>query len=452
MAKKTDIALLRCMGCGSLEPSPTADFRCTKCRELLEAVYPAWQKRGSKQPNPVALKNLWQQRRGTLDPLDQSGVWRFRELLPILADLRNAVTLAEGNTPLYRLQQSARQSGVEQLYVKHLGMNPTGSFKDTGMTTVISKARELGVKWVACASTGNTSSSMAAYAARAGLKCLVLVPQDKISVGKLSQTLEYGAVVCQLPTDFDGCLSILGEVVQQASIYLVNSANPYRLEGQKTAAIEMLEQLGWAVPDHVIVPGGNLGNSSAIGKALLELHELGFISSLPKVSVIQAEGSRALVRTMRETNGESLVSVKAETLATAIRIGSPVSWRKAVNVLRSTGGACEYVSEQEIAAAKAQLGAEGIGCEPASAVTLAGLYNLCKQGFIKPSETVVMMLTGHVLKDADYVIRFHSGQLLPEASEAMKSFCNPPIKADANPKSVIEVLERFTNERTGALV
>jgi threonine synthase len=453
MARKQMIAVLRCMGCGTHEPAQTADFRCVKCGELLEAVYPAWQQNGGKQKplNPSALKKAWLQRRTSLDPLDQSGVWRFRELLPILSNLGNAVTLAEGNTPLYKLQQSAKQSGIEQLFVKHLGMNPTGSFKDTGMTTVISKAHELGVKWVACASTGNTSSSMAAYAARAGLKCLVLVPQDKISVGKLSQTLEYGAIVCQLPTDFDGCLQILSEVVQQASIYLVNSANPYRLEGQKTAAIEMLEQLGWSVPDHVIVPGGNLGNSSAIGKGLLELHELGFIPHLPKVSVIQAEGSRALVRTMQERNGESLVSVKAETLATAIRIGSPVSWRKAVNVLRATSGACEYVTEQEIAAAKAQIGAEGIGCEPASAVTLAGLYKLRKQDFVKSGETVVLMLTGHVLKDADYIIRFHSGQLLPEASEAMKSFCNPPVKADANPKSVLEVLDRFAHQPTGAL-
>ena len=450
MARKTDIAVLRCMACGSIEASPAADLRCTKCRELLEAVYPAWQKRGSKQPNPVALKNLWQQRRTSMDALDQSGVWRFREMLPILSDFRRAVTLAEGNTPLYQLRQSARRSGVEQLYVKHLGMNPTGSFKDTGMTAVISKACELSVKCVACASTGNTSSSMAAYAARAGLQCLVLVPQDKISTGKLSQTLEYGAIVCQLRTDFDGCLQILTEVVQQAPIYLVNSANPYRLEGQKTAAIEMLEQLGWEPPDHVIVPGGNLGNSSAIGKALLELHELGFIAKLPKVSIIQAEGSRALVRTMQETNGESLVSVKAETLATAIRIGSPVSWRKAVNVLRATGGACEFVSEHEIAAAKAQLGAEGIGCEPASAVTLAGLYNLSKRGFVQPKESAVLMLTGHLLKDADYTIRFHSGELLPDAAQEVKSFRNPSVQAETSVKSVLEVLERFTNAPAGA--
>ena len=452
MAKKMDIAVLRCMACGSVEAMPAADLRCAKCRELLEAVYPAWQKRGSKQPNPVALKNVWQQRRTSMDALDQSGVWRFREMLPILADPRRAVTLAEGNTPLYQLRQSARQSGVERLLAKHLGMNPTGSFKDTGMTAVISKACELGMKWVACASTGNTSSSMAAYAARAGLKCLVLVPQGKISTGKLSQTLEYGAVVCQLPTDFDGCLRILTEVVQEAPVYLVNSANPYRIEGQKTAAIELLEQLGWEPLDHVIVPGGNLGNSSAIGKALLELHELGFIPKLPKVSIIQAEGSRALVRTMQETNGESLVSVKAETLATAIRIGSPVSWRKAVNVLRATGGACEFVSEQEIAAAKAQLGAEGIGCEPASAVTLAGLYNLAKRNFVQPNENAVLMLTGHLLKDADYTLRFHSGELLPDATEAMKSFSNPPVRAEARAKSVLEVLERFTHAPAGAPV
>ena len=252
---------------------------------------------------------------------------------------------------------------------------------------------------------------MAAYAARGGMRSLVLVPEGKISWSKLSQALDYGAVTCQLRTDFDGCLRLLQELVLRAPVYQLNSINPFRLEGQKTLAIELLEQLDWQPPDHIIVPGGNLGNSSAIGKALLEMRELGLISRLPKLSVIQAEGANALVRTLREAGGKRLISVQAETRATAIRIGNPASWKKAVHVLEATGGACEQVSEVEIAQAKAEIGAEGIGCEPASAVTLAGLKKLVKQGFVKPDETVVLVLTGNLLKDPDFTIDFHRGDL-----------------------------------------
>jgi threonine synthase len=408
---------LRCFGCGTSIAGAEAqpDFRCAQCGELFEVEYPGWHEpHGHDRPNPGALRWLWRDRRASPDALDQSGVWRFRELLPILDNLDNAITLREGNTPLYRLPRASKALGIDQLFAKHQGMNPTGSFKDTGMTAAISVARERGFEWVACASTGNTSASMAAYAARAGLRSLVLIPEGKIAWGKLSQAMDYGAVTCQLPVDFDGCLRLLTEVIRQAPIYLLNSVNPYRLEGQKTPAFEIAEAFEWDVPTHVIVPGGNLGNSSALGKGFRELHELGVIARLPRISVIQAAGANPLVRSLAATNGAALEPVQAHTRATAIRIGNPASWRKAVRVIQETGGRCLDVSEAEIAVAKAEIGAEGLGCEPASAVTLAGLKKLRAQGFVSPGESVVLVLTGHTLKDADYTIDFHRGVLLTE--------------------------------------
>jgi len=318
------------------------------------------------------------------------------------------------------------------------------------MTVAASVARQEGFRWVACASTGNTSASMAAYAARGGMRSLVLIPEGKVSWGKLSQALDYGALTCQLKTDFDGCMRILNEVVQRMPIYLLNSVNPYRLEGQKTAAIELLEQLDWQPPDHVIVPGGNLGNSSALGKAFLEMKELGFISVLPKVSIIQAAGANPLVRTMRENGGKELISVQAETAASAIRIGNPASWKKAVAVLRSTGGAVEQVSEIEIALAKAEIGADGVGCEPASAVTLAGLKKLVKQGFVKPGESVVLILTGHLLKDPEFTLRFHRGDLFPAQDggnevEILKPQQRAPVVLDASVDAVVRILRETDN-------
>jgi threonine synthase len=273
----------------------------------------------------------------------------------------------------------------------------------------------------------------------------VLVPEGKISWSKLSQALDYGAVTCQLRTDFDGCLKLLQELVRKAPVYQLNSINPFRLEGQKTLAIELLEQLEWQPPDHIIVPGGNLGNSSAIGKALLELRDLGLISRLPKLSVIQAEGANALVRTLREAKGKQLINVAAETRATAIRIGNPASWKKAVHVLEATGGACEQVSEVEIAQAKAEIGAEGIGCEPASAVTLAGLKKLVTQGFVKPDETVVLVLTGNLLKDPDFTIEFHRGEMFAgdaPTAKALDPLRHPPIVLDATLDAVMRTLDK----------
>ena len=428
------VARLRCCGCGNTVHTAAPDFRCARCGDLLEACYPGL------SCDPAALKRTWKERKTSHDPLDQSGVWRFRELLPILHDVRQAVTLREGNTPLYELPRCARSAGIERLLAKHQGMNPTGSFKDTGMTAALSVARQEGFRWVACASTGNTSASMAAYAARAGLCSLVLIPEGKIAWGKLSQALEYGALTCQLRTDFDGCMRVLNEVVRRLPVYLLNSVNPYRIEGQKTAAIELLEQLEWRVPDHVIVPAGNLGNSSSLGKALLELRELGFIDRLPKLSLIQAEGANPLVRSVRETNGERFQPVAAETLATAIRIGNPASWRKAVRVLRATGGACDDVPEPELAIAKAEIGADGVGCEPASAATLAGLKKLVRAGFVKRGETVVLILTGHLLKDPEYTLKFHSGELFADVP-ATQPLRRPPLVLDADVEAVVRVLQ-----------
>jgi threonine synthase len=433
----------RCIACGDLSDAAKQDFRCGHCGDLLEITYPAWK---STKPDPENLKSTWQRRRLSSIPVDLSGVWRYRELLPALDDEQQVITLREGNTPLYELPQCARITGVPRLFAKHQGMNPTGSFKDAGMTVAATFARRAGFRWVACASTGNTSASMAAYAARGGMRSLVLVPEGKISWSKLSQALDYGAVTCQLRTDFDGCLRLLQELVRRAPVYQLNSINPFRLEGQKTLALELLEQLDWQVPDHIIVPGGNLGNSSAIGKALLEMRDLGLVSHLPKLSVIQAEGANALVRTLREAGGKQLISVPAETRATAIRIGNPASWKKAAHVLEATGGACEQVSELEIAQAKAEIGAEGIGCEPASAVTLAGLKKLVKQGFVNPDETVVLVLTGNLLKDPDFTIDFHRGDMFGGGQEAaaLGPLRHPPIVLDASLDAVMRTLERFS--------
>ncbi len=437
------VSELRCIGCG--RTALPDRFRCEHCHDLLEIVFSGWNDQGPGGLDAAALKQLWKQRRSSFDPADQSGVWRFREVLPEISR-QQIITIKEGNTPVYELPKCAKSAGVDQLFAKHQGMNPTGSFKDTGMTVAASFAKQAGYRWVACASTGNTSASMAAYAARGGMHSLVLIPDGKISWSKLSQSLDYGAITCQLKTDFDGCVRVLNEVVQRMPVYLLNSINPYRVEGQKTVAFELLEQLAWGPPDHIIVPGGNLANSSAIGKALREMKQLGLIARVPKVSVIQAEGANPLVRTMRENGGESLVPVQAETMATAIRIGNPASWKKAVRVIRETGGAVEQVSEVEMSIAKAEIGAEGIGCEPASAVTLAGLKKLVKQGFVKRNESIVLIVTGHALKDAEFTLKFHRGDLFSgDGNDVVKSQQRAPIVLEPNVEAVIQLLKSADN-------
>ena len=436
---------LRCIGSGERIAPETvpSDFRDPVTGELYEVEYPWSETRqanpAANRPNAQALRHLWAERRDSTMSLDLSGVWRYRELLPILNNAENAVTLREGNTPLYDLPRSAKLLGLDFLLAKHQGMNPTGSFKDTGMTAALSVAAERGYQWVACASTGNTSAAMAAYAARANLRAIVFIPEGKIAWGKLSQSMDYGALTVQLKTDFDGCVRMLAELVRTHPIYLLNSVNPYRLEGQKTPAVEICEQLDWQVPDHVIVPGGNLANGSALGKGFGELKHLGFIDRIPKISVIQAEGANPLFQWF--TNAEKVLHpVTADTRATAIRIGNPASWRKAARVIEATGGWCEQASESEIALAKAQIGAEGIGCEPASAVTLAGLKKLMAQGRVQAGERVVLILTGHTLKDPEYTIDFHKDLLATNLAEAAP-YRKPPLILEPDQNLVLRALE-----------
>jgi len=460
--------LLRCTGCGDRINAGEAksNFRCRTCADLFEVEYPwsegapagesgvqepyaASRPVAKNRPNPGALKYLWQERKTSTLSIDQSGVWRFRDLLPIVAEER-VVTLREGNTPLYEMPRAAAAVGMNWLLAKHQGMNPTGSFKDTGMTAALSVAVAAGFEWVACASTGNTSAAMAAYAARAGLRSLVLIPEGKIAWGKLSQAMDYGSTTVQLRTDFDGCVRVLAEIVERAPVYLLNSVNPYRLEGQKTPAFELLEQMEWQVPHHVIVPGGNLANVSALGKGFAEMKQLGFIRRVPKMSVIQAEGANPLYRWLQKGGEGQLEPVVAETRASAIRIGNPASWRKAARVIAATGGWCEQVNEREIALAKAEIGAEGIGCEPASAVTLAGLKKLAADGRVGREETVVLLLTGHTLKDPEYTIQYHRGELLSEAEMAGASevelarhaaLRHEPVVLDAEADAVLSMLD-----------
>ena len=465
---------LRCIQCGAgtaPEAAP-ADFRCPLCGGLYDVIYP-WSSTASQTstrtpgtvmpdvrlPNPSALRWLWQERRSSSMPADQSGVWRFRDLLPILANPENPVTLREGNTPLFDLPRCAKSIGIDFLLAKHQGIsNPTGSFKDTGMTAALSVAAERKFEWVACASTGNTSAAMAAYAARAGLRSIVLIPEGKIAWGKLSQSMDYGALTLQLRTDFDGCVRVLSELIRRLPIYLLNSVNPYRLEGQKTPAFEMVEQLDWQVPEHIIVPGGNLANGSALGKGFQEMHQLGLISHIPKISIIQAEGANPLFRWYNDENRE-MKSVTADTRASAIRIGNPASWRKAARVIEDMGGWCEQASEGEIALAKAQIGAEGIGCEPASAATLAGLKKLVAAGRITPEERVVLILTGHTLKDPEYTIDYHRGSLLNDTETAQASPADlalhtqlrkPPTVLDADTDTVLRTIDAVLQTPTPA--
>jgi threonine synthase len=314
------------------------------------------------------------------------------------------------------------------------------------MTTALSVAKERGFEWVACASTGNTSAAMAAYAARAGLRSLVVIPEGKIAWGKLAQAMDYGAVTCQVNTDFDGCVRVLTTVVKEAHIYLLNSVNPYRLEGQKTPAFEIAEAFDWHVPDHLIVPGGNLANSSALAKGFREMKELGLVARMPRISVIQAAGANPLVRYMEAKGEKPFEPVEAHTRATAIRIGNPASWRKAARAVEETGGWCLDVTEAEIAIAKAEIGSEGLGCEPASAVTLAGLKKLRAEGRVKGAETVVLLLTGHTLKDADYTIDFHRGTLLRDEEKSghedkIESLRRNAQVVEATPEAVLAAVK-----------
>ncbi len=435
-------AQLQCIetDCGLVFPIESRLYTCRQCDGLLDVVYDL------EGVDPNRLVAAWADRRASQAPIDRSGVWRYRELLPP-ADDSEIVTMIEGNAQLLDAPRSAEFAGLNRLTVKHLGFNPTGSFKDLGMTIGMTQAVRLGARSVACASTGNTSASMAAYAARAGLKAFVFVPAGQIATGKLAQALDYGARVLQIDGDFDEAMALVREVTRETDLYLLNSVNPFRLEGQKTIAFELLQQRNWRVPDRIVVPGGNLGNSSAIAKGLRELVDCGIIARVPRLTVIQAEGANPLYR-MWKTNAERLEPLSgASTLATAIKIGSPVSWKKAKRGLEWSHGEVEQVSEQEIADAKALIGRDGIGCEPASAVTVAGIRKMVLAGQIDPAEDVVAILTGHVLKDADYTVQYHSGKLTFKTQTGVERsivphFGNQLIQVPADPAAIVEMLNK----------
>lgn len=431
--------VLRCINCQSDFPTSQRIYVCSKCAGLLDVVYELNEFQGEQ------AVSVWDRRRASAESIDQSGVWRFRELLPE-TDESEIVTMIEGNTQIWDAPRSAEYAGMNRLSFKHLGMNPTGSFKDLGMTTGITQAKRLGATSVACASTGNTSASMAAYAARAGMKAFVFIPSGQIALGKLSQALDYGAVVLQLEGDFDDAMRLVREVADESPLYLLNSVNPFRLEGQKTIAFEMMQQRGWQLPDRVVVPGGNLGNSSAIAKGFHELMERGVINRMPRITIIQAEGANPLYR-MWEARTETLTPVPgATTLATAIKIGNPVSWPKAMRGLRWSAGEVEQVTEQEIADAKAMIGRDGIGCEPASAVTLAGIKKMIAAGGVNPDEDVVAILTGHVLKDPDYTVNYHAGMLscTNKSGEKMlieSRYANAFMRVHASRDAILKALD-----------
>jgi threonine synthase len=410
--------------------------------------------------DPQRLRCKWAERGASLDSRDRSGVWRYRELLPFGADVP-IVTLAEGNTPLYDAPRCADYSGLASLRLKHQGCNPTGSFKDTGMTTAVTQALLLGARTVVCASTGNTAASLAAYAARARLQCAILVPSGQITAAKLAQSMDYGAVICEIEGNFDACMRLIQELGDDPSIYIANSINPFRIEGQKTVAFELMGQCGWQVPDHVVVPGGNMGNSSALGKGFEELLRLGLIDRLPSLSIVQAEGAAPLARLFaaldRDKPSDSLIPdalvpvEHPQTLATAIKIGSPVSWKKALRAVLHSRGQIITVSEQEIADAKAMIGRDGIGCEPASATTVAGIRKLVGAGHIRRDASVVAVLTGHVLKDPAYVADYHRGTpALDSAADGSPSttrpiagkFRNVPERVPATKAAILESLQR----------
>src|SRR5262249_54997559 len=316
---------LQCIeeSCLSEFPLTARIYTCQRCGGLLDVKY-----RFESSVSADSLKSLFEARRNSNAELDRSGVWRFRELLPFVSDLSNIVTLAEGNTPIYQAVRAADYAGLNAISFKHLGMNPTGSFKDNGMTTGVTQARALGAVAVACASTGNTSASMAAYAARAGMRAFVFIPAGQVAYGKLSQSIEYGATVVELEGNFDDAMTIVRQLADETDLYLLNSINPFRLEGQKAIAIELMEQLEWRRPDWIVVPGGNLGNSSALGKGLEELFDLGLITTRPRLAVIQAKGAAPLHRFIERGKGARFVPVdEPSTLATAIKIGNPISWK-----------------------------------------------------------------------------------------------------------------------------
>jgi threonine synthase len=397
--------MMICISCGAEYDNQEIIYTCRECGSILEVLC-----------QPRVSRDIFECRRSTM--------WKYKEFMPV--DHSLIVSLEEGGTPFCRCQKLGDDLGVE-LYVKVEGSNPTGSFKDRGMSVGITKARELGVDTVGCASTGNTSASLAAYAARAGLRCVVLLPSGKVALGKLAQAMFHGAEVISVRGNFDEALEAVTALALEGQLYLLNSVNPFRLEGQKSIGFEIVDDLGWKSPDRIILPVGNAGNISAIWKGITEFKEAGFISDLPRMTGIQAEGAAPIARAV-EQGREDIVPVEnPETVATAIRIGAPVSAKKALRAIYESDGMAETVSDDEILEAQKLLARrEGIGVEPASAASIAGLRKLVESGQIDKGEQIVCIVTGHLLKDPNTAI----------------NACKEPIEVDAD----ISALSRIINQ------
>ena len=415
-----------CAGCGAEVSETDPHPRCPHCRGLLEVRHQAPAQGGN------ALRATFDARAGVRRGALSSGVWRFHEVVLPTAGA-HILSYPEGNTPLLASPAVAAWAGSGDLMLKHEGHNPTGSFKDRGMTVGVTQARRIGVRAVACASTGNTAAALAAYAALTGLPALVIVPKGQVATGKLAQALAYGARTLLVRGTFDDCLELADQASERLGVYLLNSVNPFRLEGQKTIVLELLQQLAWEPPDWIAVPAGNLGNTAAFGKALAEARAWGLIDRAPRLAAVQAEGAAPFAQSFREGFARPH-RVAPRTIATAINIGNPVSYERAARAIRETNGVVTSVSDAEILEAKAVVDGAGIGCEPASAAAAAGVRRLIAEGVIRPGERVVAVLTGHMLKDPEAITQYHE-RLEPRPARA-----NRPVEIEARLGEVERVM------------
>lgn len=465
-AIRSGVAFQRCINslCGATFDIGQERTACDRCGDLLDIEYD-W----SRIEVPKRMSDFEQMWTRRYEPLRFSGVWRFHELLPF-APADKVVTVGEGQTLLQKADEVAKFVGMlpGSLFLQYEGMNPSGSFKDNGMCAAFSHARMTGAKRAACASTGNTSASLAMYSSVTRLmKAVIFIGSGKISQGKLSQALDYGALTVQIAGDFDDAMVRVREVAKDLGIYLVNSINPFRLEGQKTVMFRVLEALRWEVPDWIVVPGGNLGNSSAFGKAFSELKHLGLIDRVPRLAVINAAGADTLFqlyegRGLRWNNGAPDMNItrhyydeldarkaKADTIASAIEINRPVNLQKCLRALEFCDGLVRTVTDQEILDAKAQVGAGGIGCEPASAASVAGAKKLRDEGIIAPSERVVCILTGHQLKDPTATVAYHTtdqdkfNEVLGSRGVSRASFANRAIAVPNELDAIIRAIQLY---------
>jgi threonine synthase len=464
VSTKTGLAFQRCImpDCAATYDVGEVLTSCPSCGSLLDIDYD-W----DSLPVPNSLSEFeakWSHRH---EPLAFSGVWRFYDLLPF-APTNKIVTIGEGQTLLHSSEGCAKYVGVQagNLHLQYEGMNPSGSFKDNGMTAAFTHAHTIGAKRAACASTGNTSASLALYCGVSKLmQAVIFIGSGKISYGKLSQALDYGALTIQIAGDFDDAMHRVQQVSVKQGIYLVNSINPFRLEGQKTIMFRVLEALRWQVPDWIVVPGGNLGNSSAFGKAFYELHQLGLIDRMPRLAVINAAGADTLYqlhekRGVRWNNGRPDASAinnyyaemddanrRASTIASAIEINRPVNLYKCLRALECCNGVVREVTDEQMLDAKAQVGANGLGCEPASAASVAGAKLLRGEGIIAPSEKVVCILTGHQLKDPTATVAYHThdqnefNRVLGTRGVSRAAFANRAIQVENNLEEIVRAIQ-----------